>query len=87
MTMAEKQSDHRIEIEKIAVGSQQKQGMRGQIFAFIIAILAILASVYLSVMGHPFTGGILGGGTVVSLVTLFITGRIIQRRDLQRKGG
>ena len=87
MTMAEKQLDHRIEIEKVAVKSQQKQGSRGQVFAFIIAILAILASVYLSAIGHPFTGGVLGGSTVVSLVAMFITGKVLQRKDLQKKGG
>jgi uncharacterized membrane protein len=87
MTMAEKQSDHRIEIEKVAVDSQQAQGKRGQTFAFIIAILAILAAVYVTIIGHPVTGGVLGGGTVVSLVTVFITGRLTQMKDLRRKAG
>lgn len=85
MTMAEKQTDHRIEIEKTAVNSQQIQGKRGQIFAFIIAILAILIAAYVTAIGHPVTGGVIGGGTVVSLVTVFITGRITQRRNLGRK--
>ena len=85
MTMAENQSAHRIEIEKIAVKSQQKQGSRGQIFAFVIAVLAIVASVYVTLIGHPVTGGIIGGSTVVSLVTVFVTGRLTQRHDLKRK--
>jgi len=87
LTMAEKQLDHRIEIEKIAVNSQQTQGKRGQIFALIIAVLALLVAGYVTVTGHPVTGGIIGGGTVVSLVTVFITGRITQRRNLEQKAG
>jgi uncharacterized membrane protein len=85
MAMAEKQQDHRIEIEKVAVTSQQNQGERGQIFALIIAVIAILASVGVTLMGHETAGSILGGSTVVSLVAIFVTGKIMQRRNLQRK--
>jgi uncharacterized membrane protein len=87
MKMAEKQTDHRIEIEKIAVTNQQKQGSRGQIFAFLIALCAIAAAVYVTIIGHPVTGGVIGGSTVVSLVTIFVTGRLTQRQDLNRKSG
>jgi uncharacterized membrane protein len=87
MVMAEKQQDHRIEIEKVAIKSQHKQGERGQIFALIIAILALGGAVGVTLMGHDTAGSIIGGTTVVSLVATFITGRLSQRKDLAKKSG
>lgn len=87
LAMAEKQQDHRISIEKVAIKSQHTQGERGQIFALIIASLAILAAVVVTLKGHDTAGVVLGGSTVVSLVVVFVTGRLMQRRDLKQKAG
>jgi len=87
LTMAEKQQDHRISIEKVAINSQHKQGERGQIFALIIACVAIMSAVAVTLLGHETAGVVLGGSTVVSLVAVFVTGRLMQRRDLKQKAG
>jgi DNA-binding transcriptional ArsR family regulator len=39
MRMAEKQLDHRIELEKFAIHEQHRQSGRGQVFGFILALV------------------------------------------------
>jgi uncharacterized membrane protein len=84
MTMAEDQSKHRIEMEKIVVTKQQQQSTRGQIFGLIIAIFGISAGSIVAVMGHDAVGGAIAGTTVISLVYAFVTGRRQQRQPRDR---
>lgn len=79
MQMAEKQIDHRIIMEKDYMKANNSDSRRGQLFAFIIAIICISASVYLGVNGQPWLGGVLGGGTITALVATFIVGKNKQR--------
>ena len=85
VSMAENQSAHRIETEKFVVRSQQRQSGVGQVLAFIIAVLAICGGIYLTVIGHPEVGIVLSGGTVVSLVGIFVLGKRQQRDNLKDK--
>src|SRR5438876_1426484 len=63
LKMAEAQSAHRIEIEKLVIGSQQKQSSRGQHYALVVALVAIGLATWAALHGQPTFGGILGGGT------------------------
>ena len=85
MRMAENQSNHRISIENIVISGQVKQSGRGQIFGLIIAFVAIGASILLSMFGHEIVAGIIGGGSVVGLVTVFVVGRKEQKEQLSEK--
>ena len=49
--------------------------MAGLIFALLISILGIGAAVYLALQGKEITASIIGGGTLVGLVTAFVAGR------------
>lgn len=49
--------------------------MAGLVFALVIAILGLSAAVYLAMQGHEVTASIIGGGTLVGLVTAFVAGR------------
>lgn len=71
----EKQQSHRRALEKEIVGRQLNQNGRGQIFAFIISLAFALAAWDLGKTDHDWLGGILGGATLVSLVTVFILGK------------
>lgn len=73
--MAEKQSDHRREMEKKIIESEIRLSMRGQVFAFSIAVLAMLATVTFAYLGQVVTATVIGGATIVTLVTLFIRGK------------
>jgi len=85
MAMAEKQSDHRIEIEKKTIFSQSLQSKIGQIFAFILVSGALYISYSLAMNGHDSVAKTIGGFTVVSIAGVFLTGKILQRKDLRKK--
>lgn len=48
----------------------------GQIFGFSRALIALSASVFLASTGHETTASVNGGVTLVSLVSIFVVGRL-----------
>lgn len=80
MTMAEKQADHRREMERIIVTGQQKQSSRGQIFGLLIGIFGLGVGAVVTLKGHDYVGGGIAGATVVSLVYAFFTGQRAQHK-------
>lgn len=87
MKMAEKQSDHRMSLEKRVIDAQIVQSYLGQIFAFVIGLAALGGSVYCIISGYQWGGAILGAGGITGLVTAFIKGRSAQEKELARKKG
>jgi len=97
--MAEEESAHRRDLEKLAVESQAKDQaayrraeMLGQISGLAIGLAAIGGAVYSAVHGAQIAGSILGTTGVSGLVTAFIMGRqnLLKLRqqelELQRAG-
>ena len=74
---ANKQTTHRIDSEKEA----QRQSWMGQIFAFVLSILALVATVVLAMYGHDTVAGIVGGTTIVGLATVFVVGKKLQKNN------
>jgi uncharacterized membrane protein len=72
--MAEKQQDHRISIENKLVNAENQRGFAGLIFGFLIATCGLAGSVYLGSNGNTAASGILSGGTLASLVAVFVKG-------------
>jgi uncharacterized membrane protein len=83
--MAEKQSDHRMELEKKAISAQLSESSRGQIFGLIIGLTGLILSSYVIVNGYAISGSILGGATLVALVSVFVVGKQKMRAELQEK--
>ncbi|MFB3919234.1 MAG: DUF2335 domain-containing protein [Candidatus Velamenicoccus archaeovorus] len=54
--MAEKQSNHRQNMEKRIIYSETFQGTLGMVFAFVIALVAIAGGVFLIFSGRPIEG-------------------------------
>lgn len=83
--MAENQATHRIELEKIVLHSNDKRAQYGQLFAFIITIAAIIGGIVVVINGKDaksyIFGGILSGGTIVSVVSLFLYGKRENKRE------
>jgi uncharacterized membrane protein len=80
--MAELEQAHRHEREKKTdqlQASFQRDVAReiatGQICGLTIGVVAICGGVYAAVNGAQWTGGFIGGGGVIGLVTAFIVGR------------
>ena len=85
ISMAERQSAHRIELEKKVISRQLEESTRGQYFGLIVALCFLAASYSLGMNGHDGLAGVLGGTTLVSLVAVFVIGKKKQREDLQSK--
>jgi uncharacterized membrane protein len=81
MKMAEKQQEHRMMLENKVVTSQSKQSSLGQWFGLIIGIVGIGCGTFLAYSGQTTVGGIIAGGTVVSLVSVFVIGKKLQKSE------
>jgi len=85
MAMAERQAEHRTQLEKLVIHSQQRSGVRGQWMAFILSLVCLLLAAALAYLGHDNVAMVFGGGTVVSLASVFIIGKVLQNQDLRNK--
>jgi len=72
VTMAESQSVHRQEIENRVITSDSYRATFGLVFAFIIVIGGIIASVYLILNDKQVSGLLLGGTPLAVVVGAFI---------------
>jgi uncharacterized membrane protein len=85
LSMTETQLKHRIKMEEIVIPSQQQESAEGQKIGYRIALAFLIGSVAVTIAGYPWVGGVLGGSTIVGLVTVFVLGKQEQRRDLKSK--
>ena len=81
--MAEDQSTHRKELEKKVIDSDIARSKWGQILGFIIAITGLGISTIIAIYGSAIAGGVIGVGTLASLVGVFMYGS--KTRSLERK--
>lgn len=85
MSLIEKQADHRMKLEAVAVPTQLKQSGRGQIFGFILVLCAFLLSGIFLWLGHPSWAGILSTTTSVCMAVIFGIGKISSQINLSKK--
>lgn len=79
--MAEQQLNHRIECENKVVNGSVSDSKRGQWFGLTVSVLFLIAATVLGLYGHDWLAGILGGGTLVSLVSIFV---LNERRNKEK---
>ncbi len=72
LSMAEKQSNHRIDSERIGLKHAVIQNYIGLILGFSAIPICIGSAVYFALQGHVYLSGILLGGTMVSVVSIFV---------------
>lgn len=80
-----KQSEHRRHIEKVTVESRARISERGQIFAFILILVALVGSFCLIGLGFQGAGLTAMFTALLSVVGLFIHGRESQKRERVEK--
>ncbi|HLG16488.1 MAG TPA: DUF2335 domain-containing protein [Blastocatellia bacterium] len=85
VTMAEKQSAHRQDIESRVITSNIGNERLGQIFAFILGLIGLIGSIVLASLGRISIGLIMFLAILVSLVAVFIVGRYAQSRERETK--
>lgn len=54
---------------------------RGQWFGFSIGIAGIIAATIMALYGEPVAASIIGALDLVALVSVFVTGRVISKKD------
>ena len=84
--MAEKQEEHRIELENAAIHSQLSQSKRGQIFGFIVFLIGLAAGVAFALKGMVALATTFLTVTMVSIITVFVLGKREIANDLEKKG-
>ena len=73
--MAEKEANHRHEMEQNLLKHEAGDTKRGQFFALLIGLAGFFTACFAILHQSPWIGAILGGGTLAVLVTAFIKGR------------
>lgn len=81
VVMAEQQQQHRFDCERQMIKGTIVESKRGQWMAFAIALLFLVAAVVLGIFNHDWLAGVIGGGTLIALVTVFVTGRKIKKDE------
>lgn len=72
--MAEEQASHRKELEKAVIHSNISRSKWGQILGFILALIGLIVACVVAIYGNAIAGGVIGVGTLVSLVSVFMYG-------------
>lgn len=85
ITMAERQQEHRMQLEKIAISGQVKSNGRGQIFGFVTFIFGLFISIAFAYFGMYTFAGILATSTLATVVGLFLRGSMQIQKDLKEK--
>ena len=83
--MAEKQSEHRQNIEDIAVRASSQRSILGVKYAYQIALAAFLLALFCFYFGHVASGNVIFGTALVSLVSAFIYGTNSNKQEREEK--
>lgn len=83
LSMAERQSAHRLELEKQVIASDIKKSERGQVFGLVVATVGLVLAFTLGMTGHQVAAGIIGGADIVSLAAIFVYGR--RQKQIERQ--
>ena len=83
VSMAEQQSAHRVAMEKQVVGGHVYSQKTGMWLAFVLALIAMSSGPFLVHEGRIGWGAGFVGIPLVALVSIFVSGRGAQKRDLK----
>lgn len=83
--MAESQSQHRQELEKLIVLSNCRGQDRGPVLGFLLAAGAIALGGFLILHGKEVSGLVALIGALVAVVVPFLYGKRVQQRELEQK--
>ncbi len=83
--MVEKQSTHRIDLERTALTADITRANRGLVAGFFVAVLFGIGSFVSILSGYSYEGLGMGGGTIVSLVGTFVYGTESKKNYLRER--
>lgn len=76
LRMAEVEQAHRHDVNVRALDGMIREHRRGQCFGMILGVCGLCSAVIAAYLRQPWVAGILGGGTIVSLVSVFVRTKI-----------
>lgn len=85
LEMAEKQSQHRMSLEKTVTESDVKRANNGLVMAFGLSIISLAAAAYLAINGHEATASVIVGTNLAALAGSFIYGSIARKNERSEK--
>ena len=83
--MAEKQSNHRMQLENYIVKEELIQSEKGQNYGFVIIIAGLLLASVSAILGYETFSGIFVTTGIVGLVTVFVIDKKAQNQDIEDK--
>ena len=83
LEIAERQGEHRIQMEKVIIRGDSKRAYLGIAAAFALSVMVIGGGIYLIATGHDWAGVSLIGLNLVGLTGVFIYGSKNLRDDRQ----
>ena len=83
--MAEKQSDHRIDLERKVVDSSVVKSYLGMASATCIALYGLYIAKEISVHGHPWAAGIIAALDLGGIIYVAISNGSIQSKERQNR--
>lgn len=85
IAQADRQTDHRIAIERTVIQSDTERSRLGLKYGFWLSLLSIGGGCVLVGLGHDGAGATIATAAVASLASVFIYGTATRRRELARK--
>ena len=85
MTMAEKQSGHRITLEEKVVNANNRDSFLGVVFAGVFALLIVLGAIFLIYNNKDVQGFSLLIGASVAYISVFLKSKSRDDKDLKEK--
>lgn len=85
IAMAEKQQDHRIDLENEVVRSDIRRSDRGLIFGFTICFVIALGGIYLIATGKSISGLVLVLSQMVSIAGIFVYSNKVRKEERAEK--
>lgn len=85
LARVEKQSDHRMQLEKLAVKSDVNRANRGLIAAFVLSLAFLVAGARLVHEGHDTAGAAIVGIDIAGLAGAFIYGTSQRKKEREKK--
>jgi uncharacterized membrane protein len=85
LAQAERQTEHRIAIERTVIDSDTRRSRAGLLYGFVLSLSAIGGGCTLVGLGHDWAGATIATAAVASLAGVFVYGSRERRQELRRK--
>ena len=83
--MAEKQSDHRIDLERKVVDSNIAKSYLGMVLAATIALYGLYIAKEIAVNGNPWAAGIIAALDLAGLISVAIYNGLMQKKQRENR--